>query len=122
MQPEQARAAGVFDAARTGELRMSEQTALRLASACDALVDGLRQLRGTDLSEVSGFPELPSGVALTRGFAAKGHEFADTLTLLQEAALRYKAGYLAAGQLVSEADAAQRAALELAADRLDDGA
>ncbi|WP_245910162.1 hypothetical protein [Nocardia amikacinitolerans] len=101
---------------------MSEQTALRLASACDALVDGLRQLRGTDLSEVSGFPELPSGVALTRGFAAKGHEFADTLTLLQEAALRYKAGYLAAGQLVSEADAAQRAALELAADRLDDGA
>ncbi|WP_431962646.1 hypothetical protein [Nocardia sp. bgisy134] len=122
MQPEQARAAGLFDAALTGELRMSEQTALRLASACDALLDGLRQLRTTDLAEVNGFPELPSGIALARGFATKGREFADTLTALQEATLRYKAGYLAAGHLVSEADAAHRAALELAADRLDDGA
>ncbi|WP_067836576.1 hypothetical protein [Nocardia lijiangensis] len=122
MQPEQARAAGLFDAALTGELRMPEQTAQRLASACDALLDGLRRLETADLGAVHGFPELPSGIALARGFSAKGAEFADTLTALQEATLRYKAGYLAAGQLVSEADAAHRAALELAADRLDDGA
>ncbi|MBF6211974.1 hypothetical protein IU433_23715 [Nocardia puris] len=126
MRPDQARDAGsgLYDAAAAGDFRMPEQTAQRLAAACDALIDGLGALRNSSagLAHVTGFPELPSGVALTKGFAGKGTQFTEVVADLREAALRYKAGFLAAGRLVAEADAANRAALDLAADRLDGGA
>ncbi|MEV0293988.1 hypothetical protein [Nocardia sp. NPDC050710] len=110
----------MYNAAAAGEFGMPEGAARRLSAACDALIDGLRQARlaGGELTEVSGFSELPSGRALARGFGAKGAEYREVLAGLQEAAWRLKAGYLAAARLFEEADAANRAALEVAADEL----
>ncbi|MBH0777108.1 hypothetical protein [Nocardia bovistercoris] len=112
----------MYNAAAAGEFGMPEGAARRLAQACDTLVAGLRQARvaGAELTEVSGFAELPSGKALARGFGGKGAQYREALTGLQEAALRLKAGYLAAAALFEEADAANRAAMRLAADELDD--
>ncbi|WP_156371048.1 hypothetical protein [Nocardia arizonensis] len=111
----------MYDAAAAGEFSMPEGAARRLAAACDALVDGLRRARasGTELTEVTGFAQLPSGQALARGFGAKGAQYREVLAGLQEAALRLKAGYLAAAELFEEADAANRAAMRLTADELD---
>lgn len=123
MRPDEARGteAGVYDAAAAGEFEMPEGAARRLGSACDALIEGLRQAgaAGAELTEVTGFAELPSGHALARGFGAKGAQYREVLAGLQEAALRLKAGYLAAASLFEEADAANRAAMRLAADGLD---
>ncbi|MET8795318.1 hypothetical protein ABZV91_02465 [Nocardia sp. NPDC004568] len=63
------------------------------------------------LTDVRGFPELPSGRALTRGFAAKGQEYLDVLSAFEQAVLCHKAAYLAAAALFLEADAANSAAL-----------
>lgn len=123
MRPDEARGAeaGVYAAAAAGEFGMPEGAARRLEAACDALLEGLRQAKsaGADLTEVSGFAELPSGKSLARGFGDKGVRYREVLTGLQEAALRLKAGYLAAASLFEEADAANLAALRIAADDLD---
>ncbi|MGN2640914.1 hypothetical protein ACTD5D_33030 [Nocardia takedensis] len=124
VRPDEAQAAeaGVYEAAAAGEFAMPQGSARRLEAACDALIEGLARARsaGGELTEVAGFAQLPSGVALTRGFEDKGVRYREVLTELQEAALRLKAGYLAAAALFEEADAARRAALAVAADELDD--
>lgn len=102
---------------------LAEDVATRLAVACDALVDDLNRARAggqliTTLPGTSGFPDLPTGRALARGFGGKADEYLDTLTALQETALLYKAAYLAAGKKFSEADAANRAAVALVAAQL----
>ncbi|WP_280508650.1 hypothetical protein [Nocardia flavorosea] len=104
----------------TNSFTLPEDAALRLAAACDALVADLeaaraggRQLAAT--SATAGFPDLPTGHALAAGFAGKAVEYLDTLTALQETALRFKAAYLAAAGRLTEADLANRAALTVAA-------
>jgi hypothetical protein len=74
---------------------------------------------GQNLTQVTGFPELPSGESLTRGFSAKGQECLDTLAAFQEAALRYKAAYLAAAKQFDDADQANSAAIQRAAQYLE---
>ncbi|MFC9896767.1 hypothetical protein ACFVMC_24045 [Nocardia sp. NPDC127579] len=112
-------------AAATGpdgrRFELAPEVALNLAAACDKLIEDLRKAAadGDQLTGVTGFPELPSGQALAKGFGAKGREFLDTVTAFQEAALLFKAAYLAAGQRLSEADAANRAALQLISDYLE---
>ncbi|MFF0489578.1 hypothetical protein ACWDSJ_30205 [Nocardia sp. NPDC003482] len=101
---------------------IAEDVARNLAAACDRLVADLQHARRADqpVTEVGGFPNLPSGHALTRGFAAKGREFHDTITAFQQTALLFKAAYLAAGKHFDEAEAANRAALELITARSED--
>ncbi|WP_280420453.1 hypothetical protein [Nocardia carnea] len=99
---------------------LTEDVALRLAAACDALVADLEAARagGRQLAAApgtAGFPDLPTGHALAAGFAGKAVEYLDTLTALQETALRFKAAYLAAAGRFTEADLANRAALAVAA-------
>lgn len=103
----------LYEAARAGEFQMTEDAARRLATACDRLVERILLARAdaAGLTEVRGFPELPSGHALAGGFAAKGQEYLDTLRAFEQAALRHKAAYLAAAALVEEADEAVRAAV-----------
>ncbi|MEV6275061.1 hypothetical protein [Nocardia sp. NPDC051832] len=112
---------GLFDAAVGNGFRMPAETAQRLGVACDALVAELRRVRGggAEITAVQGFPELPSGHALARGFGMKGDEYLATLAGFEAAALRLKAGYLAAGHLFEAADAANRAALRAAAEQLE---
>ncbi|MEV0251006.1 hypothetical protein AB0H76_30725 [Nocardia sp. NPDC050712] len=112
---------GLLDAAASGGFHLPADTARRLGVACDALVAGLRRAReqGTDLAAVQGFPDLASGHALARGFEAKGAEYLALLAAFEETALRVKVGYLAAGQLIAQADAAQRAALRAATEQLE---
>ncbi|WP_024801919.1 hypothetical protein [Nocardia sp. BMG51109] len=99
---------------------IDEDVARNLAAACDRLVDDLRQSLRTDQpTAVTGFPDLPSGHGLARGFSAKGREFLDAVLAFQETALLFKAAYLAAGRHFEEAEAANRAALEVAAARLE---
>ncbi|WP_460701153.1 hypothetical protein [Nocardia thraciensis] len=113
-------------AAATGSgdqaFEIAEDVARNLAAACDRLVDDLQHARHTEhlLTTIPGFPELPSGQELARGFGNKGREFLDTVLAFQETALLFKAAYLAAGRRFAEAEAANRAALELAAARLED--
>ncbi|MEU1985155.1 hypothetical protein [Nocardia sp. NPDC019395] len=113
--PDLGQQAGIelYQAAEAGEFRMSEEVARGLADSCDRLVERVREARtdAADLSQVRGFPDLPSGHALTRGFEAKGREYLDVLTAFEQAALRHKAAYLAAAALFQEADAANGAAL-----------
>ncbi|MBB5914357.1 hypothetical protein BJY24_003224 [Nocardia transvalensis] len=112
-------------AAATGSggavFEIAEDVARNLAAACDRLVEDLQRVRRADhlLTAVTGFPELPSGCGLARGFGDKGREFVDTVLSFQETALLFKAAYLAAGKHFAEAEAANRAALELAAARLE---
>lgn len=103
----------LYEAARAGEFHMSEEAARGLAESCDRLAERVRQARegAAALTAVRGFPDLPSGQALTRGFAAKGQEYLDTLSAFEQTALRHKAAYLAAASLFLEADAANSAAL-----------
>ncbi|MGW1740702.1 hypothetical protein ACWCPQ_18045 [Nocardia sp. NPDC001965] len=109
----QSAAVRLYEAARAGEFHMSEDAARGLAESCDRLAERLRRARAdaAALTAVRGFPDLPSGHALTRGFAAKGREYLDTLSAFEQTALRHKAAYLAAAALLSEADAANSAAL-----------
>ncbi|MEU4316547.1 hypothetical protein [Nocardia sp. NPDC024068] len=103
----------LYEAARAGEFHMAEDVARLLAGSCDRLVERVRLARdhAAALTSARGFPDLPSGHALARGFGAKGREYLDTLLAFEQAALRHKAAYLAAAALFEEADAANRAAL-----------
>ncbi|WP_280459824.1 hypothetical protein [Nocardia carnea] len=113
----------LYAAATTGgtdSFTLTDDVALRLAAACDALVADLEAARagGRQLAATpgtAGFPDLPTGHALAAGFAGKAVEYLDTLTALQETALRFKAAYLAAAGRLTEADLANRAALAVAA-------
>ena len=108
-------AAATDSTGRTFE--MAADVADDLAAACDRLVEQLQQARRIAPTTVTGFPDLPSGHGLARGFGAKGREFLDTIAAFQETALLFKAAYLAAGKHFAEAEAANRAAVALAADR-----
>ncbi|GAB2675701.1 hypothetical protein [Nocardia goodfellowii] len=112
---------GLLDAAASGGFRMPADAARRLGAACDALVAELRQARAecAEIIEVQGFPELPSGHALARGFGGKGNEYRATLAGLEAAALRLRAGYSTAGQLLEQADVASRAALRAVDEQLE---
>ncbi|WP_280497417.1 hypothetical protein [Nocardia asiatica] len=92
-----------------------------LAAACDKLVDDLRRAMADEhlLTDVTGFPDLPTGQGLTRGFAAKGRQYLDTLTAFQETALLFKAAYLAAANRLADAEAANQAALRLITEYLE---
>ncbi|MFQ6329634.1 hypothetical protein ACLMAL_26345 [Nocardia sp. CWNU-33] len=118
----QKNAQAAYDAAATGTFEMPSEGATRLASSCDRLAAGLQDeiMAASLLTNVTGFPDLPSGHALAQGFSAKGREYIETLTALQETVLRYKAAYLAAGKQFEEADAANRAAIKVAADQIED--
>lgn len=102
-------------------LELAPEVAQRLAAACDTLVGELGKLTaaGHLVTEVRGFPNLPTGRGLARGFADKGVQYLDTVTALQQTALLLKAAYLAAGRQFADADAAHRAALELIAADLE---
>lgn len=111
-----------FSATSGGEqpFELTEDVAADLAAACDILVSDLARARteAAATTMVSGFPELPTGAALTIGFRNKGSELLDTLTALQETALLFKAAYLAASKRFADADAANKAAIELVSAQL----
>ncbi|MEU1985946.1 hypothetical protein [Nocardia sp. NPDC019395] len=119
----QSAARRLYTAATAGgpdSFTLAEDVALRLAAACDTLVADLEAARagGRRIAMTTGsggFPDLPTGHALAAGFIGKGVEYLDTLTALQEAALRFKAAYLAAAGRLTEADLANRAALAVVA-------
>ncbi|MGO4616759.1 hypothetical protein AB4305_10895 [Nocardia sp. 2YAB30] len=92
-----------------------------LAAACDKLVDDLHQAMADRhlVTDVTGFPNLPTGHGLTRGFADKGSQYLDTLAAFQETALLFKAAYLAAANRLAEAEAANQAALRLITEYLE---
>ncbi len=117
----QANAQAAYAAAKAGTFVMPEDGAKRLAAQCDNLVDGLLgEIRAADnLTKVTGFPDLPSGRALAKGFNAKGQEYIDTLRAFVQTALQYKAAYLAAGKQFTAADAANQAAIKYATEQLE---
>lgn len=112
-------------AAATGSggepFELAEDVAENLAAACDKLVGDLQKAMATGhlVTEVSGFPDLTTGHGLTQGFRDKGRQYLDTMTAFQETALLYKAAYLAAGKRFEDADAANKAALELITEYLE---
>ncbi|MBF6172942.1 hypothetical protein [Nocardia blacklockiae] len=107
----------LYAAATGSDFEIAEDVARNLAAACDRLVEELQRVGATEhqLTTVTGFADLPSGRQLARGFSGKGREFLDTVLAFQETALLFKAAYLAAGKHFAEAEAANRAALELVA-------
>lgn len=119
----QSTARQLYTAATAGgenSFTLAEDVALRLAQACDTLVADLEAARdgGHRIAEThgtAGFPDLPTGHALAAGFRGKAVQYLETLTALQETALRLKAAYLAAGGRLAEADLANRAALAVVA-------
>ncbi|MQY24345.1 hypothetical protein [Nocardia macrotermitis] len=119
----QKNAQAAFDAAKAGTFVIPVDSAKRLAASCDKLVLELESILvdAAILTRVTGFPELPSGRALAKGFSGKGQECMDTLASFQEAGLRYKAAYLAAGKQFTEADQANQAAIRRATLYLDQG-
>ncbi|CAM4372898.1 hypothetical protein NONI108955_23130 [Nocardia ninae] len=100
---------------------LATDVAENLAAACDQLVEDLHRAMATGqlVTEVTGFPNLPSGQGLTRGFSGKGRQYLDTLAAFQETALLFKAAYLAAGKKFADAEAAHKAALDLVAEHLE---
>lgn len=115
-------ARALYTAARAGGpdvVALDEDVASGLAAACDDLVAELGRIaeRGQGLETVRGFPALPTGAGLARGFGAKGQEFLATVTAFQQTALFYKAAYLAAGRRFADAEAAVSAAFALAGGR-----
>ncbi|WP_433659912.1 hypothetical protein ACQPW1_45540 [Nocardia sp. CA-128927] len=108
--------------AGTGQpFELAPDVAENLAAACDKLVDDLHHAmaNGHLVTDVTGFPNLPSGQGLTRGFDDKGRQYLDTLAAFQETALLFKAAYLAAGKKFADAEAANKAALDLVAEHLE---
>lgn len=117
-------AKAAYEAAKSGQFVMPEDGANRLAAECDKLVDGLEdEITASEvLTRVAGFPDLPSGNALTQGFNAKGHEYIDTLKAFKAATLQYKAAYLAAGRQFADADVANSEAIKFVTAQLGDNA
>ncbi|MFI9635769.1 hypothetical protein ACIHAX_24080 [Nocardia sp. NPDC051929] len=113
--------AAAIGAGGSDRFELDTAVAENLAAACDQLVDDLgRAMAGEHLvTEVTGFPDLPTGHGLTRGFSAKGRQYLDTLAAFQETALLFKAAYLAAANRLADAEAANQAALRLVADYLE---
>jgi hypothetical protein len=103
------------------KFELDTAVAENLAAACDKLVDDLRRAMAGEhlVTEVTGFPDLPTGHGLSRGFAAKGRQYLDTLAAFQETALLFKAAYLAAANRLADAEAANQAALRLIAEYLE---
>ncbi|MBF6060095.1 hypothetical protein IU500_04770 [Nocardia terpenica] len=95
---------------------LAEEAARGLVDACDRLVADLARAWEVEppVTSVGGFPNLPSGQALTRGFADKGRELHDILAGFQQTAHMLQAAYLAAGKRYDEAEAAARAVLDMA--------
>ena len=118
-------ARGLYAAAVDGKggerFELAPDVAVNLAAACDKLVEDLEAAlaAGELASTVTGFPQLPTGRALSAGFADKGSQLRATVAAFQETALLFKAAYLAAGQRLAEAEAAHRDALLAVADYLD---
>ncbi|KAA8889957.1 hypothetical protein F3087_01130 [Nocardia colli] len=108
--------------AGTGQpFELAPDVAENLAAACDKLVEDLHHAmaNGHLVTDVTGFPNLPSGQGLTRGFGDKGRQYLDTLAAFQETALLFKAAYLAAGKMFADAEAANKAAIDLVAEHLE---
>lgn len=110
-------------AAATGDgdgqpFELAADVAENLAAACDKLVEDLHRAMATGqlVTDVTGFPNLPTGQGLSRGFNEKGRQYLDTLAAFQETALLFKAAYLAAGKRFADAEAARKAALDLVAE------
>ncbi|WP_225726240.1 MULTISPECIES: hypothetical protein [unclassified Nocardia] len=113
--------AAAVDSTGNEPLELAGDVAEKLAAACDKLVSDLQRAKATAhlVTDVRGFANLPTGHGLSAGFNAKGRQFLELLTAFQETALLYKAAYLAAAHQLCAADAANRVALELAADQLE---
>ncbi|MEU0544207.1 hypothetical protein [Nocardia sp. NPDC005978] len=87
---------------------------LRFADSLDPQVERARRLQGA-----GGFGGFDSARQLRRGFDAKAGDFAETITGLQDSALRMAAAYLLAAGLIRDADDAHSRALLVAAADLD---
>jgi hypothetical protein len=113
--------AAATGAGGTPTFELAENVAENLAAACDKLVADLQKAATTGhlVTDIAGFPDLPTGHNLTRGFNGKGRQYLDTVTAFVETALLYKAAYLAAGKRFEDADAANRAALRLITEYLE---
>ena len=113
----QGEADSIRAAAEAGTLTMDPTVARACAAHCDELIDTLRaQVRtAQQLAKQSGYGGFASSTELQTGFGNKGNEAASILRAYQEAAFKYKAAFLAAGQLFAEADAANADSLRLIA-------
>ncbi|MGV9410865.1 hypothetical protein ACWDOP_13185 [Nocardia sp. NPDC003693] len=111
----------LYARAAQGAFRMAEAPArrcathfLRFADSLDPQVERARRLGGA-----SGWGGFDSARQLGRGFEAKAADFTETLTGLQDSALRMAAAYLLAAGLIRDADDSHSRALLAAAADLD---
>lgn len=103
----------MYAEALSGALIIDPQVARQCATHCEELAQTFRSQIDIveDAVRQSGFGGFVSARELQTGFAGKGGEARDILSAYREAALRFQAAFLAAGQLFAEADAANNAAL-----------
>ena len=109
----QEEAARMYAAALSGTLTIDPQVARQCATHCEELAQTFRsQIDAVeDAVRQTGFGGFVSARELQTGFAAKSGEARDVLSAYREAALKFQAAFLAAGQLFAEADVANKAAL-----------
>ncbi|MFC9997480.1 hypothetical protein [Nocardia sp. NPDC127526] len=96
----------LYRQASTGAFRMEVPAArkcaanfLRFADCLDSHID-----RSARLRTLSGFGDFDSAHQLRRGFEDKGTQLTETLTALQDSALRMAAAYLLAAGLIEATD------------------
>ncbi|WP_067548757.1 hypothetical protein [Nocardia crassostreae] len=99
----------LYQQARTGVFRMDIPAArkcaanfLRFADALDPHIDDSRRLH-----TLAGFGGFDSAGQLRYGFEAKGARLTETLTALQDSALRMAAAHLLAAGLIADTDHAR---------------
>ncbi|KAA0024986.1 hypothetical protein [Antrihabitans cavernicola] len=106
-------AIAMYNAAVSGTLKIDPLVAQVCASHCAELAGMFadQAVAAADLSHSSGFGGFASSHELQSGFGRKGQEAVDMIHAYREAAFRFEAAFLAAGQLFEEADAANSRAL-----------
>ncbi|KAA0024988.1 hypothetical protein [Antrihabitans cavernicola] len=114
-------AIAMYNAAVGGTLKIEQGVAQACATRCEELFgvfDDQMEV-AQRLSHNSGFGGFGSARELQVGFDGKGHEAVTMLRAYREAALRFQAAFLAAGQQFDAADAINARVLGSVAQGID---
>ncbi|MEV6768187.1 hypothetical protein AB0N05_06080 [Nocardia sp. NPDC051030] len=121
MSAGEATADELYQRAAGGSFRMEVEAARKCAANFLRFADALDpEVRcGADMQTLNGFGGFDSAGQLSGGFEAKAVELTETLTGLQQSALRMAAAYLLSAGLIHESDHAHTRALLSATAGLD---
>ncbi|MBO0852858.1 MAG: hypothetical protein J2P18_03735 [Nocardia sp.] len=117
----QSTANALYQQAVDGTFRMEPGAAKACADSYQTFISSVDQMlrSASTLHKISGFGTFESAKALEDGFSRKGQALTEALIGLQQAAAKMAAAYLLAGNMIDEAEAANKKSIALTAGNIE---